>query len=123
MTGVRTVFNKKHLVTQILVTFSGPVDATEAQNTGCYRLAVAGKKGSFTAKNAKVITLKSAALNAANHTVTLTPTKPFKLSKPVQLQVNGLAPSGLQDNVGRLIDGNHDGQPGGDAVAVLSSQR
>jgi hypothetical protein len=25
----------------------------------------------------------------------------------------------LQDRVGRLIDGNHDGQPGGNAVAVL----
>jgi hypothetical protein len=26
---------------------------------------------------------------------------------------------GLQDSTGRLIDGDHDGQPGGDAVAVL----
>jgi hypothetical protein len=119
VTSVHNVTNKKHQVTQILVTFSGPVDTAEAQNPGIYRLAAAGKKGSFTAKNAKVIPLKSAAYSAASDTVTLTLKKPLKLSKPVQLQVNGLSPSGLQDSLGRLIDGNHDGQPGGNAVAVL----
>jgi hypothetical protein len=120
MTHVQMVFNKKHQVTQILVTLSGQVNTAEAQNPSIYRLTTAGKKGSFTAKNAKVIALKSAAYNAANDTVTLTPKKPFALTKPVQLQVNGLAPSGLQDTSHRLIDGNHDGQPGGDAVAVLA---
>src|SRR5262249_17293450 len=104
---------------QIVVTFSDPVAAAEARNPGLYHLTVAGKKGSFTAKNAKVITLKSAAFDSSNNMVTLTLKKPFKLSKPVQLQVNGLPPSGLQDSAGRLIDGNHDGQPGGNAVAVL----
>ena len=68
----------------------------EARNPGLYRVAVAGKKGSFTAKNAKVITLKSAAFNPANDTVTLTPKKPFALSKPVQLQVNGWPPRGCR---------------------------
>jgi hypothetical protein len=114
------VLNKKHQVIQILVTFSGPVDAAEARNPGICRLATAGKKGSFTAKNAKVITLRSAAYNDANDTVTLTPKKPFALSKPVQLQVNGLPPSGLEDSLGRLIDGNRDGQRGGNAVGLLS---
>lgn len=33
--------------------------------------------------------------------------------------MNGQTPSGLEDSSGRLIDGNEDGQPGGDAVAVL----
>jgi hypothetical protein len=51
--------------------------------------------------------------------VTLTPKKSFSLSKPVQLQINGNAPAGLMDSVGRFIDGDHNGQPGGDAVAVL----
>jgi hypothetical protein len=35
------------------------------------------------------------------------------------LQVSGLPPSGLEDSHGRLIDGNYDGQPGGNAVSVL----
>jgi len=50
------------------------------------------------------------------------PTEPVpdSLTKPVQLQVNGLAPSGLQDSFGRLIDGDHNGTAGGNAIAILS---
>src|SRR5262249_1093442 len=47
VTHVRMVLNKKHQVTQILVMFSGPLVAAEAQNPGIYRLASAGKKGLF----------------------------------------------------------------------------
>ena len=32
-----------------------------------------------------------------------------------------MPPSGLQDGLGRLIDGNRDGQAGGNAVAVLTA--
>jgi hypothetical protein len=39
---------------------------------------------------------------------------------PHRTPANGLAPSGLQDSFGRLIDGDHNGQPGGNAVALLS---
>jgi len=119
MTAVQFVRNRKHLVTQITVDFSGPVNASEADRVATYRLAMPGRKGSFDAKNAAVIKLKSALYHAALDEVVLTPRKPFALSKPVQLRVNGLPPAGLQDTSGRLIDGNHDGQPGGNAVAVL----
>jgi hypothetical protein len=51
--------------------------------------------------------------------VMLMPATPFSLKKPVQLVVYGTGPSGLQDTYGRLIDGNHDGSAGGNAVAVL----
>jgi MBG domain (YGX type) len=120
LTGVQLVSSKNHRVAQVLVQFSGALNAADAQNLGIYRLTSAGKKGSFTAKNSKVITLRSAAYSAASDLVTLTLNKPFKLSKPVQLLIDGQANSGLEDSLGRLIDGNHDGQPGGNAVAVLS---
>ena len=100
------------MVTQVTVDFSGAVNAAEADSVGTYRLAMPGKKGSFTAKNAKVIKLNSAAYIASLNEVTLTPKKPFALTKPVQVQVNGSPPSGLQDSEGRLIDGNHDGSGG-----------
>ena len=119
MTHVQLVTNKKHQVTQIQVVFSGGVNAAQAQSTAEYRLVTAGKKGSFTAKSAKPISLRSASYTAASDTVTLTLTKPVKLTKPVQFQVNGLAPSGLTDSAGRLIDGDHNGTPGGNAVAIL----
>jgi hypothetical protein len=88
--------NKKHQVTEILVTFSGAVNAGEAQSLGTYRLATPGKHGSFTAKNAKVIKLRSAAYNASNDTVTLIPSRPFARTKPVQLLVAGVPASNLQ---------------------------
>jgi len=119
LTLVRPVSNKTHLVTEILVTFSGAVNASEAQQTGIYRLVTPGKNGSFTAKNAGRIKLRSAVYNAASDTVTLTPKKAFSLSKPVELTINGNPPSGLQDTFGRLIDGDHNGTPGGNAAAVL----
>jgi hypothetical protein len=54
--------------------------------------------------------------------VALTPKKPFALTKPVRLPVNGLAPSGLQGSDGRLIDGDHDGTAGGNAIAIVGKK-
>ena len=109
-------------MTEVIVTFSGAVNATEADEAAIYRLATAGKKGSFTAKNAGTINLRSAVYNRSTNTVALTPKKPFALTKPVQLLVDGLAPSGLQDSYGRLIDGNDNGTAGGDAIATLGKK-
>jgi RHS repeat-associated protein len=121
MTKVRVVTNSKKQVTQVVITFSGAVNASEAANIKTYRLATPGTGGSYTAKNAGIITLKSALYNRANYTVTLTPTKAFSLTKPVQLLVYGTSRNGLQDSHGRLIDGDHNGTPGGNAVAILSA--
>jgi plastocyanin len=116
---VRSVEDSKHRLTQIKVDFSGTVNLTAATNLATYRLAIAGKGGSFTARNSRVIPLKMATYTPALAEVTLVPRKPFKLTNPVQLRVDGVPPTGLHDNLGRLIDGNHDGLPGGNAVAVL----
>ena len=119
LTSVTFTHNKRHLVTQITVDFSGAVNVAEADSVAIYRLVLPGKRGSFTAKNARAIGLRSAVINAGNTEVTLTPKRPFALTKPVQLTVNGEPPSGLEDSEGRLIDGNHDGVAGGNGVAVL----
>ena len=110
---------KKHLVTEIVVNLSGPVNAAQADNVANYRLATANGKGSFTAKNSPVLKLRSAVFNPANDTVTLTPRKAFALTKPVELTINGTPPSGLQDSSGQLIDGDDNGTAGGNAVAVI----
>ncbi len=120
VTSVQDTLNKRHQVTAIKVEFSGPIDAAEASNTGFYRLTMAGRKGSFDAKNAQTIQLKSAVYDDNFDEVVLTPKKPFALSKPVQLTVNGQAGSGLKDAQGRLIDGDPESATGGNAVIVLS---
>jgi hypothetical protein len=121
VSNVQVVKNSAQQVTKILVTFSGAVNMAEADSIKTYRLATPGTKGSYTAKNAGIIKLKSAVYNKSSNTVTLTPTKPFALTKPVQLLVYGTGASGLQDAKGRLIDGDHNGTAGGNAVAILSS--
>jgi hypothetical protein len=120
MSGVQLMRDRKRRVTEILVRFSGPVDAAEASNVNTYRLATPGRRGSFTAKGARLIRLKSAVYDGASDTVALIPKVPFVLTKNVQLLVHGLPPSGLQDSLGRFLDGNRDGQPGSDATAILS---
>jgi hypothetical protein len=120
VTSVQVAKNKKHMVTGITVDFSGALNATIADNVATYRLAMPGKKGSFTAKNARVVKLKSAVFSGAVDAVTLTPKKPFAVKKPVQLVVDGQPPAGLKDTFGRFIDGGHTGQPGSNAVAVIN---
>jgi hypothetical protein len=123
VTSVRDVLNRKHQVTEVIVTFSGAVNANEAQLPAVYRLAMPGKKGSYTAKNATVIKLKSASYNPANDSVTLVTKKPFALTKAVQLEIDGMPPTGLQDSYGRYIDGDNNGTAGGSAIAILTKNR
>ncbi len=115
---------KKHDATEITIKFSGPLNAAQAQTIGTYRLATAGKGGSYTAKNVVIIKLRSAVYSFSNGTatVTLTPKKPFTLTKKVQLLVYGSGATGLTDQYGRLIDGNQDGSAGSNATAILSKQ-
>ncbi len=120
VTKVVDKLNKKHQVTEVDVTFSGPVNSAEADAPATYHLATPGKKNSFTAKNAGVIKLRSAKYTASTSTVTLTPRKPFALTKPVQLVVYGTGASALQDSFGRDIDGDDNATAGGNAVAILS---
>jgi hypothetical protein len=116
VTNVQIVENRKNQVTEVIVDYSGAVNASEADNVATYRLATAGKKGSFTAKNAMVIKLKSAKYNGTTDAVTLTPKKAFSLMKTVQLEVKG---ESLADSAGSLLDGANDGQAGSNYVTIL----
>jgi len=118
---VRDITNKQHQVTEVLITFSGPVNSTEADLTATYHLATPGNGGSYTAKNAGIIKLRSAVYSGATDTVALTPAKPFALTKPVQLIVYGTGSNGLKDTYRRFIDGANHGRAGSNAIVILSS--
>jgi hypothetical protein len=45
--------------------------------------------------------------------------KPFEVSEPAPLPINGPPLAGLPDGSGRLIDGDHNGTLGGNAMAIL----
>ncbi len=101
--SVRLIENKAQKVTEILLTFSGPLDPATADQVASYALSTPGKNGAFTAKSAGVIRLGSALYNGAN-VVALDPKNPFTLAKPVQL----------------LIAGASKGATGGSVVEVLT---
>src|SRR5262249_14236870 len=86
--------NNRHLVEQIRIDFSGPVNASEAENMGMYRLTMTGRNDSFIAKNATVVKLKSATYDAALDEVILTLKRPFRLSNCVQVVIDGHQPGG-----------------------------
>ncbi len=117
--SVQAMENKQHMVAEIIVHFSGPVNASEAENTGMYRLTETGRNDSFIAKNAKVVKLRSATYNPALDEVILKPKRPFGLANCVQVVIDGHQPGGLQDSFGRVINGDDDGEPGGDVVAMI----
>jgi hypothetical protein len=87
----QAVENKRHRVTEIVVDFSGRVNAAQADSVATYRLTKANSKGAFTARNSPVLGLRSAAFNPANDAVTLIPAKAFTFSRPVELTIYGLA--------------------------------
>jgi len=117
MQSVGLVTNKKHMVTQIVIGFSGALNASEASTIGTYELIAASKSGLFQPTKKNLVRIKSA--KYAGGAVTLKLKTPLRLKKGVELVVKGLPPSGLQDSSGRLIDGNHDGTAGGNAVAII----
>jgi hypothetical protein len=112
---------KRNRVTQLVLTFSGGLADGVAQQKGLYRLVVAGRNGSFTGKSALKIPLSRVQFNMMSpDTVTLFPRTAFGVSKTAELSINGNPPSGLQDSQGRFIDGDQDGQQGGDVTVMIS---
>jgi RHS repeat-associated protein len=115
--------------TVLVVDFSAAINASAADNANAFELAPVIKvKASGKGENKKPATTKlgalvpvaSASYMASNSSVTLLPRGKLTASKPEELIVNG---SLLIDTSGREIDGNDDGQPGGDYIATISGKR
>ncbi len=120
--GIVDVMNKRHQVTKVELTFSGALDAAGADGLANFQLIKRGKRGTFVASGGSLIAIASASYDPAHNMVTLIPRKPFVPTKPVEVVVLGGSPAGLHDSVGRLIDGNRDGQAGGNATGILTKR-
>jgi hypothetical protein len=115
--------------TVLVLQFSGALNAAAADNSSAYELApvitvkATGKgkhKKPPTTKLGAPLTPAPAVYSAANNQVTLTPRGTLNLTKPEELIVIGAL---VTDTLGREIDGNDDGQPGGDYIAIISGSR
>jgi hypothetical protein len=65
------------------------------------------------------VPLSSAIYDPTAHTIALFPKGKYNRAQPEQLRITA---SLLTDGLGRPIDENHDGQPGGDFVATLKGK-
>jgi hypothetical protein len=108
--------SKKKTTKVLVISFSGALDANAARVLGDYQLAtlVKAKKGAV--HTGKAVKLTSATYDPSGHTVTITP-KGTVPASPLQLTI--IAAKTL-DAEGRQIDGDHDGQPGGNFKTTLS---
>jgi hypothetical protein len=113
----------------LVLDFSGALNAATANNTNPFQFAPIVKvpakgKGKnrkpATTKLGTLVSVASAVYNASNNSVTLTPRGKLTASKPEELIVNGAL---LTDTLGREIDGNGDGQAGGNYIATINGSR
>jgi hypothetical protein len=105
-------------MTGLVLQFSGALNPAQAQNLAAYQLLSGKVKKSRTTFN-KTVLLSSAIYSASAHTVTLIPRSRLNLAQPEQLRITG---SLLTDSLGRSLDVNYDGQPGGDLVAIIKGK-
>ncbi|MFO0957424.1 MAG: PKD domain-containing protein [Isosphaeraceae bacterium] len=104
-------------VTSIALTFSDALDPARAQDLKNYALINAGKDRKLGTKDDVKVAIKKATYNATTHTVTLTPSSPAASNVAYQLMVQATnQATALTDSRGKLIDGNNDGNVGGNYV-------
>ena len=106
----------KKVITEFVVQFDGAV--TGAGNAANYRLALVTTKR--VKKHSVVITkyipIKRVSYNSTNEIVDIIPAGKIA---PGRINHLSISASGILDSLGQALDGNNDGQPGGDLVASV----
>jgi hypothetical protein len=105
--------------TRLVLTFSGVLNPSAAQNPANYRIIATGPDGRFDTRDDLVIPIESAAYEPVGHAVTLTASRRLSWSDRYEIWVNGSSPAGVTDLAGNLLDGNNDGKPGDDYLAAF----
>jgi len=108
--------------TSLVLTFSSALEAKPAQNVNNYRIVTLGGRG----KNGNLVghatRVRAAVYDRATLTVTLHPAQRLDLRNFYRLTVNGTTPSGVTGTTGLLLDGQDNGMPGSNYVAVISGK-
>jgi uncharacterized repeat protein (TIGR01451 family) len=102
------------------LTFSEAPEPSRAINLRNYHLFAIGRTGVVGSSRGRMLGLRSATYDSSTHTVTLVPKKALASGLSFKIVVDGTSAHGVSDPTGRLIDGNGDGQPGGDYVVVFA---
>ena len=115
---------RKGSIRRILVNFSDAVDPASAQDASAYWIVLPGRDRRFGNRDDRRVRIRAASYNSTADTVTLTPKGLLSSRMAMQVVVSGSSTSsGIKDIWGRLIDGDRDGQPGGNAVEILEPRK
>jgi glucose/arabinose dehydrogenase len=111
---------RRGTVSSVTLSFSGPLDPSSARSRTSYWLVLPGRDRVFGTRDDRRYRFRSDAYSASSGTVTLVPS--VRITSRQTFQVIAVASGSgamIRDSYGRPIDGNRDGQPGGDFVATF----
>lgn len=115
----------------VVLTFSEPLDRASAEDLRNYRVGRRTDRqqrsvndNRFRDNRRGIIQFESAVYDEANLTVTLTAFRPFNITRRFRaIRVLGREARGIRDVAGNVLDGNENGQAGGDAVEKYTFRR
>jgi hypothetical protein len=107
--------------TDLVVSFSGPLEASRATNLANYAVVSPGRDGRYGTRDDVTIPISSATYDPTSASVTLRMGQQLDTHKTYRLTVSGTAPGGLTGLTGVYLDGNRDNQPGGNYSAPVNS--
>jgi uncharacterized repeat protein (TIGR01451 family) len=116
--ATKTFGKKKEKV--IVLSLNGALGKSGAGKVASYRLAAAGKDKKYGTKDDKVQAIKSVSFDNMKNTITIRTKGTLNLAAALQPKVTAI---GILDPQGRPLDGNHDGAPGGDLIALFTKPK
>jgi uncharacterized repeat protein (TIGR01451 family) len=111
--GVRVVARRKR-PPSVVLTFDKPLDPGRAQSLAEYHI-------NTLTRSRRSIPIKAALYDKATLTVTLRSTRRLKRGGRYRLIVIGVAPAGVTDLLGNLLDGQNSGHPGTNFVETFTA--
>jgi hypothetical protein len=105
--------------TQLVLTFSTPLNAATAQNLQAYRLELLAPGKQRGTVRVIIIKLKSAVYDPVHHTVTLSPQQRLNLRRPYLLIASGTGTTAILSAGGVPLDGKGNGQPGSNYQTLI----
>jgi hypothetical protein len=103
------------------VTFSGALNRRSARNPANYWLILPGPDEQIGTSDDRRIRIRVASYKRSINKVSLIPRRDVSARQAIALVISGSTTgSSVRDFAGRPIDGDRDGQPGGDDIAVLA---
>jgi uncharacterized repeat protein (TIGR01451 family) len=103
-------------LTFLVVTYSEPVDSARALDPANYTVRGLGRDGRFGTPDDPIIPIHSLRLGLAPNSVVLRMKRRLYAFVPFQLTINGKTSGAVADQAGNRLDGDHDGEAGGNFV-------